>query len=287
MFGYVTIDPSTLSKDAKKRYSAYYCGLCRTLKTRYGNFGRLTLSNDMTFLTILLCSLYEPDELMVSGFCPMHPTKKRDMLLTPFSDYIADMNIALAYYKGLDDWRDDRSAAGLIEVRTLKTAYSQVQKRHPEKCEAIRACLDRIGEMEKRDTGAVDELANQSAIMLGEIYAVKNDYWEGALRAMGEALGRFIYLMDAYEDLPKDVRKKRFNPLKELKAEEQYELLCKDSLAMLISECTEAFELMPLQRDVDILRNILYAGVWTRYNKIRQKALRKSKDKLTETEAHP
>lgn len=286
MFGYVTIDPGSLSKDAQSRYSAYYCGLCRTLKTRYGNLGRLTLSNDMTFLSILLCSLYEPDELMAKGFCPLHPTKKRSMLITPVSDYVADMNILLSYYKGLDDWKDDRSAAGLLEMKLFSGAYEKIKQQYPEKCAAIQASLEKIGELEKQNCQAVDLLANQTAMMLGEIYAFKNDYWQDTLRTMGEALGRFIYLMDAYEDLPRDEKKNRYNPLRELKAQEQYELLCKDSLSLLISECTEAFELLPLQRDVDILRNILYAGVWTRYQRQQHKAAKSSRDKLKETEAH-
>ena len=62
MFGYVTIDPSALTPEARERYQAYYCGLCRVLKRRFGNIGRLTLSNDMTFLYMLLSSLYEPEE---------------------------------------------------------------------------------------------------------------------------------------------------------------------------------------------------------------------------------
>ncbi len=285
MFGYVSIDSDSLSKDAQKRYSAYYCGLCHTLDKRFGNLGRMTLSNDMTFLAILLSSLYEPDEAVRGGRCPLHPLKKRDMLENEFSEYAADMNVVLAYYKGLDDWQDDRSPAGLMQSKLLAKAYRAAEKRHPDKCAAIRDSLGAIGELERQGSAAVDSLANQTARMLGEIYAVRDDYWQSTLRVMGESLGRFIYLMDAYEDLPRDERRNRFNPLRALKADEQYELLCRDSLSMMIAECTEAFELLPLQKDVDILRNILYSGVWTRYQRIWQKIERARKDTMKETEA--
>ena len=285
MFGYVSIDPSSLSPEARKRYSAHYCGLCHTLKARFGNIGRLTLSNDMTFLEILLDSLYEPEEDFRALRCPVHPARRRDALSTPFSGYVADMNAVLAYYKGLDDWQDDRSPAGLLQARLLRKAYRAAEARQPDKCAAIRDCLHQINALEKQNGVTVDALANQTARMLGEIYAVRDDCWQPALRVIGQSLGRFIYLMDAYEDLPRDERRKRFNPLRALRADEQYELLCRDSLSLMIAEATEAFEVLPLQRDVGILRNILYAGVWTRYRRIEQRLERARKDQLKQKEA--
>ncbi len=284
MFGYVTVDPGTLPKDALMRYQGIYCGLCRTLKQRYGNKGRITLSNDMTFLSILLNSLYEPDEMVTDGYCVFHPAKKQTFIQTELSVYAADMNIVLAYHKCMDNWADDHSAAGLAQAKLLQGAYLKAKELYPEKCEIIAQTLSHIGELEKENIAGVDCLANLTAHMLGEIYVVRNDYWAGALRLIGGAIGRFVYLMDAYEDLPADIRKKRFNPLIEMKNEDQYELTLKDSLSMLIAECTEAFEILPLEKDVDILRNILYSGIWTRYEQIQQKNKRKLKDKLKETE---
>jgi hypothetical protein len=284
VFGYITIDPGTLQKSALMRYQGNYCGLCRTLKQRYGNYGRITLSNDMTFLSILLNSLYEPEETVSEGHCVFHPAKKQMFIQTEFSGYAADMNIVLAYHKCMDNWEDDHSTTGLAQARLLQGAYLQAKERYPEKCEIIAQTLCNIGELEKENTAGVDCLANLTAHMLGEIYAVRKDYWADALRIIGGAIGRFVYLMDAYEDLPADIRKKRFNPLIGMKDGDQYEATLKDSLSMLIAECTGAFEILPLEKDVDILRNILYSGIWTRYEQIQQKNKRKLKDKLTETE---
>jgi hypothetical protein len=285
VFGYITIDPGTLPKTALERYQGIYCGLCRTLKQRYGNKGRITLSNDMTFLTVLLNSLYEPEEVVSEGHCMFHPAKKQTFIQTEFSRYAADMNIVLAYHKCMDNWADDQSFAGLAQAKLLQGAYLAAKALYPEKCETIAKTLTQIGELEKENTAGVDSLANLTAHMLGEIYAVRKDYWSGALQVIGGAIGRFVYLMDAYEDLPADLGKKRFNPLIGMKEEEQYELTLKDSLSMLIAECTGAFEILPLEKDVDILRNILYSGIWTRYEQIQQKNKRKLKDKLKETNA--
>lgn len=283
MFGYVTINPAELSQEERDRYQAYYCGLCNILMIRFGNVGRVTLSNDMTFLYLLLSSLYEPEEQIVSGRCPPHPIKPRQKLTNPIADYCADMNIALAYHKCRDDWMDERSLAGRAEAALLRNAYAQVEGRHPEKCAAIRRALDDIGGIEQQKVLEPDAPANLTARMLGEIFVYQGDMWAVPLRAMGEGLGRFIYLMDAYDDLAADIRKKLYNPLVPYRKQTDFESLCLDSLTYVIAEATQAFELLPLVKDVRILRNILYAGVWMRYRQKQAKASRKQ-GKLKESD---
>ncbi len=277
MFGYVSPALEGFTKEQKERYRAYYCGLCRTLWETYGNVGRLTLSNDMTFLLILLTSLYEPEEKTGQARCLPHPVHSRSYLQNPLSAYCADMNIALAYHKSLDDWKDDGSLMGKAQARLLHKAYRQVEGRYPEKCKAIEECLAAIGCLESEGAALPDEPANLTARMLGMIFAYQADHWADTLRQLGEALGRFIYLMDAYDDLPSDLKHKRYNPLKEYANQADYEDFCKDSLTLLIAEATEAFETLPLMLDVDILRNILYAGVWVRYEMQRQRKQKQGK----------
>ena len=77
--------------------------------------------------------------------------------------------------------------------------------------------------------------------------------------------------MDAYDDLPKDIRRGRFNPLKDFHAEPTFEDLAEASLTMMIGDATQEFETLPIVRDADILRNILYSGVWRRYKQIQEK----------------
>ncbi len=267
MFGYVTINPAELGERSRMRYQAYYCGLCRTLKERYGDLGRLTLSNDMTFLLILLSSLYEPEESVSRSRCLPHPVKAREGIRNELSAYCADMNIALAYHKCRDDWADDRSLASRTEMKLLEGAYRKVEKCYPAKCAAIEKYLADIGKLEQESCLEPDAPANLTARMLGEVFVYRDDYWAVPMRTIGEGLGRFIYLMDAYDDLPADLRRKRYNPLTCYRDKPDYETLLRDSLTMVIAECTQAFELLPLVQDVEILRNILYSGVWMRYQR--------------------
>ena len=109
MFGYVTVDPKVLTPQQRARFQGCYCGLCRCLRREYGLKGQLTLSFDMTFLLLTLSSLYEPAETGGEERCAPHPRKKHAWVENEFTAYAADMNIALAYHKLMDDWADERN----------------------------------------------------------------------------------------------------------------------------------------------------------------------------------
>ena len=82
---------------------------------------------------------------------------------------------------------------------------------------------------------------------------------------MGSALGRFIYVMDAYDDLADDLKRNRFNPLISLREKQDFEEMCQKILTMHIAECAQEFEKLPIINDANILKCVLYSGVWTRY----------------------
>ena len=271
MFGYITIASAGLSKDRQERYRAMYCGLCRTLGRRYGAPGQMTLSYDVTFLYLLLSSLYEPQEQQGQERCVPHPVHTHPYVYSELAEYCCDMNIALAYHKCMDDWRDDKSPLGRAEAALLQKGYNRIALKYPEKCCMIEDCLQKLRQLEKSGSATLDEAANLSARMLGVICRYQEDLWADDLEQLGQALGRFIYLMDAYDDLPADKRKKRFNPLLPYQEREDYEVFVKESLTMLIGESTEIFEALPLVQDMDILRNILYAGCWMRYEQLQSK----------------
>ena len=101
--------------------------------------------------------------------------------------------------------------------------------------------------------------------------AVREDEWAENLRGLGFFLGKFIYLCDAYEDVEEDIRKGTPNPLKPRYASPDFEEECRTILTMMISECCKEFEKLPILENVEILRNILYSGVWGRYEAVREK----------------
>mgnify|MGYP007098970385 CR=1 FL=1 len=93
--------------------------------------------------------------------------------------------------------------------------------------------------------------------------------------------GKFIYLMDAYEDVEQDIKKGTYNPLKKRYEEPGFEEECRQILTMMMSECCKEFEQLPILQNVDILRNILYSGVWCRYEIVREKREKDSVNEVT------
>lgn len=266
MFGYVTVNRDALSPADEARFRAYYCGLCKALRKRHGLTGALTLSNDMTFLSVVLNSLYEQEETSGREICLNHPFKKHDYVLTEATAYAADMNVMLAYQLLMDNWRDEKKVFSLGEAQLVRIGYERVKKRYPEKDRFMREKIAALSAIENREPdGNIDAPTNIVGELIGDIFRYRDDEWAQSLSALGAALGRFIYVMDAYDDLPKDVKSGSYNPLKPYRDMPDFEDRCQDILTMHIAECTEVFEMLPMLRDAGLIRNILYSGVWTKY----------------------
>lgn len=260
MFGYITVDPSALSKEEKSRYREYYCGLCRRLYTQYGSIGRATLTYDMTFLSMLLSSLYESEEITGSQRCMVHPVRAHPYRETPAIAYAADMNIILAYYQCLDDWHDDHNMVARQKSRRLEKSLPRTKEAYPYQSTVITESLERLGKMEKANELNPDLPANCFGELMGSLFIWRRDEYADTLWHMGAALGRFIYLLDAVNDLKADIKKQRYNPLVA-----QMETDFTPTLTLMMAECTAAFERLPIRRDKHILQNVLYSGVWQKY----------------------
>lgn len=92
MFGYVAANPEELTQEQRERYLSLYCGLCRSLGRRASQASRLALNYDLTFLALVLSSLYEPEEASGHGRCLPHPARSRLWVSSPVVDYAADMH---------------------------------------------------------------------------------------------------------------------------------------------------------------------------------------------------
>ena len=279
MFGYIIANSEILTEEDKQRYKAVYCGLCRTLKERHGQFGRMTLNYDMTFLILVLNSLYEPEMSKGNERCIVHPCSKHCYLSSEIAEYASDMNVALAYLNQLDNWHDDRNILSLLYARFLKIKYMKISENYPRQCQAMESCIAQLSDLEQSGEQNPDAGARIFGELMGEIFAFREDRWTQFLRAMASSLGEFIYIMDAVIDLPRDMKKRRYNPLTTLKNAGRSDGYFKDILTMLIGNCTMDFEKLPLVEDVSIMRNILYSGVWTKYELELEKRKRRKGDK--------
>ena len=257
MFGFVTANSAELSAEQKKRYGAVYCGICRRIRSQHTGLARMTLSYDMAFLALLLMSLYEPEETTGARACALHPVKPRPWVDNEYIRYAADMNVALAYYKSMDDRLDEGKLPARLMENHLQQRLPGLTEVYPRQCGAIRRCIDELAQLEKAGCDNPDEPANCFGQLMGELLVFREDLWAPYLRRMGHALGRFIYLADAVVDFEKDRRKGRYSPLKP-EDRDQWE----EYLVLAMGRCTEEFEKLPLVQDKPLLDNILYSGVW-------------------------
>ena len=106
------------------------------------------------------------------------------------------------------------------------------------------------------------------------LFTYHKDLWQEHLQRLGYGLGRFIYFADAAIDYKRDVKTGSYNPLVVLEMKPEN---LQPSLKLLLGDASQAFEFLPLVQDAHLLRNILYSGIWMRYDYAMRKK-RKRKD---------
>ena len=279
MFGYVVMNKPEIKFKDFDLYRSFYCGLCRELREKYGLSGQITLTYDLTFVIMLLSGLYEPPTQKGATRCIIHPVRKQPVRKNAITEYAADMNVFLAYYKCVDNWNDDRSPVSLVYGQTLKKKDKKIEKQYSEKTRIITNLLEELSRMEKEGERDLDRVSGCFGRIMEEIFAYRKDVWEPTLRRMGFFLGKFIYLMDAYDDVEKDVEKGNYNPFAEEYIMEGFQEKVQQMLVMMMAETCREFEKLPIIKYTDILRNILYSGVWCRFETVSRQRKEKQNQK--------
>ena len=260
MFGYVSADIKGLSKEERAIYKAHYCGLCHVLKERYGSIGTSSLSYDMAFLEMLLSDLNDRKETEGSERCTVHPLKEHRYIITESTYYAADMQMMLGYYSLLDNIHDE--GKGEREEEKYRAIIAELNSRYPRQADALRSKLKELSIKENQNCKDPEALALLTGAFLGEIFVDdETSFFRDDLRTLGCGLGRFVYLLDSWCDRKKDKRKGRFNPLPDDITRESM----KDMLIDAAATASSAFERLPLDQHVSIMRNILYSGIWMRF----------------------
>ncbi len=266
MFGYVQANTGELTKEQLARYNGVYCGICRRIRDQSGQIARLGLSYDMAFLSLLLMSLYEPEEVSGKRACALHPVRPKPWVDSEIICYAADMNVALAYYNAMDDYADEHRQSAKMASGVFGKDLERIKALYPRQCNAMETCIAKLSDLEKDDCQSPDEPAGCFGNLLAELLVYREDMWAPTLRQLGMALGRFIYLADAATDYRRDKRKKQYNPFLAMGMAENWEAW-EQYLVLAMGRCTDYYERLPLVQDKDILDNILYSGVWVEYRR--------------------
>lgn len=282
MFGYINVNREKLNSADRGMYQSYYCGLCQMLKENFGRKGQMLLNYDMTFLIVLLTGLYELESQKQEFTCPMHPTRKQTAWLNEATGYAADMNLLLGYHNLEDDWKDDKSYTKKALAKILEKDYVNVREKYKRQAEAVETYMEKLKAAEEDKEQNLDVTAGLTGEMMGEIFDWKRDEWSEELHCLSFYMGKFIYLMDAYEDMEKDKKKKQYNPLRLMadQCQGDFETFCKLMLTSMMSECARSFERLPILTHADILRNVLYSGVWSKYEYLQLKKKKQQEKKV-------
>ena len=267
MFGYVRPALDRLTPEQKDAYQSAYCGLCHALGKRHGFLARLTLQYDFTFLAILLAAGTGEDGCACKR-CPIHPFRKpRACAMGRQMDAAADQSVILTWHKLSDDVDDHGFWTGLPYrfVRFLfRRAYRNAALAQPEFDAQVRMGLSRLRELEEANSPQLDRAADAFAgILACAAQAARED---GARRAMGQLLyhlGRWIYLMDAWDDLDEDRKKGRYNPL-----DARFQGQARENREYLETTATHSLRLagsgaslLELGGWTPVVENVLYSGL--------------------------
>ena len=216
MFGYVLPSQQKLTEEDKGRFSATYCGLCRTLGQRYGTAARMILNYDFTFLALLLAGPQEGEK--EHRACMAHPIHGRDSYPANAAlELAADCSVILAWWQ-LQDAVADHGALGAVKYRAaaaaLAPAYRKARTHRPRFDTAVAEQLRQLAALEREGCSSMDRAADTFALLLRSI---AEELEEGVKRRVLEQmlyhLGRWIYLIDAADDLADDFKNGNYNPL--------------------------------------------------------------------------
>ena len=272
MFGYVKINKMDLTFREYESYKGYYCGLCKYLKENHGEISRLSLNYDITFLIVVLTGIYKPKTNIFEERCIVSPFKKKKKLINEITEYAASMNILLSYYKLEDNLIDDKGIKDIFAYNIYKSKYNLANKKYPEKSKVIREQMSLLNKLEKEKNYNIDKVSNTFGELMGEIFSYKKDENEEYLRKIGFNIGKYIYILDAYEDLEEDYKKGRYNPFIEYinnkdELKKRVDRLISISLGLLSSSINN----LNLRVNRGIIDNIVYSGVYLRYKYILEK----------------
>ncbi|MDH7564879.1 MAG: DUF5685 family protein [Clostridiales bacterium] len=256
-------------------FRAYYCSVCKSIGKRYGQVPRLTLNYDSAFLALLISSINDKELRVCRERCVAHPAKKKNVIINDeIIDYASDMNVLLAYYNLMDKRNDGDSKLSAAAVMVLKPAYKKLKKKYKEKCDIIESKLEQLSLLEKEGCCSMDEAAEPFAGIMEIILAFeplcRDSKNERILKWMGYNLGKWIYILDAYDDVEKDIRKKTYNSLVRqfcYKDEnvDDFKNRIKDKvefvLTYTLSEVGKAYELLDIKKNAGIVENIIFMGM--------------------------
>lgn len=258
----------------------------------YGIGARLTLNYDCIVLALLYMSLNSEKCILTNKRCVVNPLKKCEFCSCNGKALkFAGALSVIMFYKKLEDTVYDNKALKKLIARLIKSIlkrnYNKAAEKYPEAAAEIEHMIKKqmAVEIEPED---IDKAAEPTAEFISKLCSMisPKDYHAHTVEIFGYYLGRWIYLMDAADDLENDIRSGNYNPFKARYKGDISEtmLYCNEVLNMTAAQITMAYDLLDIGSYKSILDNIIYDGIANRqkyclFDKYNQRSGNINKDK--------
>ena len=288
MFGYITTAKEQVGEENFKIFTAYYCGLCKAMGRQCSQASRLSLNYDITFLALVLSSVSDSPNICKNESCIAHPLKKRDIVCNDKAlDYSANMGVLLSYLKMADDWHDEKSIKALFAMLVLWKGVKKARKKYPDEYDYIHKKIKELSVLEEEKCSETDKVCDCFAKILEKLFTpdmVEDKKTREILAWLGYNLGRWIYVMDAINDLDEDYKSGNYNPFLigiDASSEEYKERLLKNqevTLTMTLNNAAGAFDLLKIYKNYDLLHKMIYGSLYLKQNAILGKLRKTGED---------
>ncbi len=272
MYGYIRFYGDELKMKDLRLFKAYYCGLCHTLKQNYGQKSRMLLSYDMTFMAIFMDAISGERLPWGQSTCPVSPWKKKPVILkTRGLEKAAFLSVLMGYYKMEDAWQDEKMKLAKVAMALYRKPFRKTISQWPDTAAIIEEKLKIFYQNEKTPNMGLDELTHPFAELIAMVLAEEAEEGQrDTFYKIGYHAGRWLYFIDALDDLPKDMEKQGFNaftatmPYGEASWREFYKKAKADIRANLfvsLDEIHRRLESLTLKQNKELIENIFYLGI--------------------------
>ena len=279
MLGYVKIDKGELKVREYDAYTGYYCGVCKSIGKRYGQLPRMVLSYDAAFLGVLLGALSDAPDEPRWEHCIAHHMQRKPIIRNDAVDYAADVMLILAWYKLADDVNDDHKLSAKLAMGAFGNVHRKLKVAYPDLCSQIESLLQELTRLENEKCDSLDMVADSFAKIMEIIFktGVTNLYGEDAPTAetagrIGYHMGKWIYLVDAIDDIEENLESGTYNPLfyrfkydSNSENAQSFKERIKDSLSFnlfqYLAVISQLLEKMHFKKHEGIIDNIIYFGL--------------------------
>lgn len=289
MLGYVTTEKPELKLKEFELYSGYYCGVCKSISRRHGQIPRFVLSYDAAFLGMVMAGVNGDENQISREHCIIHPISEKTIVRNEGIDYAADVMLILAWFNLLDDARDEGKLYAKAATSMLRNKFRKLSKKYPDLVKEIDLRISELAVLEKDRCSNMDQVSETFAKIMQAVFTgdgrQRTEEANRKLSDLGYHMGKWIYLMDAWDDVIEDIANKVYNPLiyrHDYREEEGYEGFrdrirgnVEFNLFMYLDQMGRAADVLETGENSSIIDNIVHMGLLRQTEKILRRGLPK------------